>query len=259
LTAFIDTATLARSSTYPEYFRIQQSIVRTVVPDGTQSRLDEPMKTTCKRDWRAAWLLLTPGLLLPLFAQQSSSLAITGRTGTARVTQVRGRNYVDVEDLARLTNASIHFNGNQIVVSFSDAEPAPAAQPGFSKDFVNAGIEAMAQQREWRAALKYAIEGGYPLTESWLSSFRARAQQALSVASVAAATDADRSALPLLTSQFNRMGSLSDKYLGMAVSLSYIDPKSLDNDTLDQKMIACTHSLSSMATANQFVDDGTCH
>jgi hypothetical protein len=54
------------------------------------------------------------------------------------------------------------------------------------------------------------------------------------------------------------MRALTDKYLQMTKSMTYIDPNSLDNDPLDQKLRACGHSLASMATANQFVDDGSC-
>jgi hypothetical protein len=54
------------------------------------------------------------------------------------------------------------------------------------------------------------------------------------------------------------MQKLNDKYLQMAKSLTYIDPNSLDNDPLDQKIRTCGHSLASMATANEFVDDGSC-
>ena len=122
----------------------------------------------------------------------------------------------------------------------------------------NGLVEAMARQREWRATLKNAIERSYPLAENWLSDLKAKANQALITASVSTSTAADKDALPFLTNQFNNMSQLSDKYLQMALSLSYIDPKSLDNDALNQKIIACTQSLASMATTNQFVDDGSC-
>jgi hypothetical protein len=54
------------------------------------------------------------------------------------------------------------------------------------------------------------------------------------------------------------MQKLSDKYLQMAKSMTYIEPNSLESDPLDQKIRTCAHSLASMATANQFVDDGSC-
>jgi hypothetical protein len=220
---------------------------------------DFDAKNTVRGNRWAAWALLISGTLPPLAAQQINSLSVTGKTGSAKVIRVNGRGYVDVEDLVRLLKASLQINGSQMVLTLSDADQAPPVQPGFSKAFVTAGIEALAQQREWRAALKYAIEGGYPLTESWLSSYRARAQQALQLASVNATTTSDQNAAPFLKNQFDKLSSLSDKYLGMATSLSYIDRDSLDNDSLDQAILACNRSLSSMATANQFVDDGTCH
>lgn len=211
-------------------------------------------------NFQRAIQIVLPVLALPLVAQQINSLSIAGQTGSARVVQVGGRNYVEVEGLARLTNSSISFNGTQIIVTPSGANansPAPAP-PGFSKGFVTAGIEAMARQREWRATLKNAIERSYPLAENWLSDLKAKANQALITATVSTTTAADKDALPFITNQFNNMSQLSDKYLQMALSLTYIDPNSLDNDALNQKIIACTQSLASMATSNQFVDDGSC-
>jgi hypothetical protein len=210
--------------------------------------------------WALAALLILSALALSLAAQQSTSLIIAGQRGSAKVIQVDGRNYVDVEGFARLTNSSISFNGNQIVLTLAGAAaPAPAAPAtGFSKDFVIAGIEAMAVIREWHAALRNAIERSYPLGEDWLATYRAQALTALRLASVAVNTTADQNALPFLTNEFNNMVKLSDKYLQMAKSVTYIKPDSLDTDPLDQKIRKCAHSLASMATANQFVDDGSC-
>jgi hypothetical protein len=207
-------------------------------------------------------LLILLAVALSLAAQQSNSLIIAGQPGSAKVIQFDGRNYVDVEGLARLTNSSIGFDGNQIVLTLAGATtggPTPAAPTaGFSKDFVNAGIEAMAQIREWRAALKTAIDNSYPITENWLAANRAQAQQSLRVASVAVNTTSDKNVLPFLTNEFNNMRKLSDKYLQIATARTYIPPGSLDGDPLDQKIRACGHSLASMATTNQFVDDGSC-
>jgi len=191
-------------------------------------------------------------------AQPSTSLTVTGQTGSANVIQMHGKNYVDVEGLARITNASISFRATEIVMTMGSRPDTPAAPEGFSKEFVTAGIELMAEQREWRAALKYAIEGGYPLSADWLNSFRAKTQRALQLATVSSNSSADKDALSLLRTQFDNMSKLTEKYLQMAASLTYIDPRSLDSDPLDQKINSCGHSLASMATANRFVDDGTC-
>jgi hypothetical protein len=215
-----------------------------------------------KMRWPLTALLILLVLALSLAAQQSNSLIIAGQPGSAKVIQVDGRNYVEVEGLIRLTKSSISLNGNQIVLtlpgSAADAPTPATSTPGFSKDFVAAGMEAMAQMREWHAALKNAIDRSIPLGEDWLTAHRAQAQQALRLASLAANTAADKNAFPFLSNEFNNMRQLSDKYLQMSKSLTYIAPGTLDSDPLDQKMRTCGRSLASMATANQFVDDGSC-
>jgi len=213
--------------------------------------------------WCLAALLILSALAVSLVAQQTNSLIIAGQPGSAKVIQVAGRNYVEVEALARLTNSSISFNANQIVLTLPgttpDASSAPAPPPaGFSKDFVTAGIEAMAQIREWHAALKNAIQRGYPLADAWLAPYRNQSQQAVRLTSLAINTPSDKNAFPFLTNEFNNMQKLTAKYLQMSVSMNYISPDSLDSDPLDQKILTCAHSMSSMATANQFIDDGSC-
>jgi hypothetical protein len=221
------------------------------------------VKTSLARTtWIAGTTLLASLLAIAVAAQQSSSLVIAGQSGSAKVTQINGHNYVDVEGLARMTGGALSFNGSQIVLnlpgSASGAAVTAAPAPGFSKAFVTAGIEAMSQVREWHAALKNAIEGGYPLRSDWLNTFKARAQQSLRLASVAVNTDSDSSAMPFLTNEFNNMSQLSDKYVQKTKSMSYFAPDALANDPIDQKIVACAHSLASMATTNQFVDDGSC-
>ena len=213
--------------------------------------------------WKVATIVLLPALALTLAAQQVSSLAVAGQQGRAKVLQVQGTNYVEVNGLARVTGGSLSFSGSQIVLTLpgsggdSSAPPAASA-PGLSSEFLSAGIEAMSQVREWHAALKNAVEHSYPLGADWLGSFRAQAQQALRLAGVAARTDQDHQAFQLLTNAFNNMNKLSDKYLQMTVKMNYIAPDAISNDPLDARLVACGHSLASMASARQFVDDGSC-
>jgi len=152
--------------------------------------------------WKVATIVLLPALALTLAAQQVTSLAVAGQQGQARVMQVQGTNYVEVNGLA--------------------------------------------------------VEHSYPLGADWLGSFRAQAQQALRLAGVAARTDQDKQAFQLLTNEFNNMSKLSDKYLQMTVNMNYIAPNAISNDPLDARLVACGHSLASMASARQFVDDGSC-
>jgi len=116
----------------------------------------------------------------------------------------------------------------------------------------------MAQVREWHAALRNAIERGYPLSAEWLDAFRRNAQQSLRLAEVAATTDMDHKAFPYLQNEFNNMGALSDKYMQMTKSMNYIAPDSLANDPLDQRLLTCGRSMASMVTSQQFVDEAAC-
>ena len=216
-----------------------------------------------------ATFLALPAMAITLLAQQTNSLVVSGQQGQASVIQVQERDYVEVEGLARVVSGTISFSGNQIVLTISgvrgNAAPgtaapsaAPASAPGFSNEFKTAGIEAMAEIREWHTALRTAIERGVPLNAEWLTPYRAQAREALRLASVAINTDSDRSVYPFVVNEFNNMSALTDKYLQMTKNMTYIDPDSLKSDPVDQKIVTCARSLASMATANQFVDDGSC-
>lgn len=226
------------------------------------------MRTHSKSPWvKLAVILILPLVGLTLMAQQITSLSVNGQEGQAQVVQVQGRNYVDVNGLTRILNGSISFSGNQIVLTLAgsggssgdSSVSAPPPPQGLSKDFLNAGIEAMSQVREWHAALKTAIERSYPISNDWIAPLRRQAQQSLRLAEVAASTPDDKNAYQLLANAFNMMVKLSEKYLGMASNVSYIDPNSLSNDPTEQRLVACGHSLVSMASSGQFVDDGSCH
>jgi hypothetical protein len=214
--------------------------------------------------WRSGMLLVI--VLLPLLflvAQQTSSLLVDGPLGQARVIQVQGKNLVDVDEFARITGATLRFNGTQIILtlpSSADISSHPAAAPsgGLSKPFLTAGIETMREILEWHAALKTAIERGYPLSDEWLGNFRRQIQSSLKHTEAAASTDMDQQAYPLLVNEFNNMEALTDRYLNITASRDYLAPDSLSNDPLEQKVLTCWRSMESMASSNQFVDDGAC-
>lgn len=212
--------------------------------------------------------LLSVAVLVTLFAApQNRTLVLTGHPGELTVMEMGGRYYVDIEALTQLANGSLSFTGNQIALTLSapatstpavNSEASPPTTPGFSKDFLKAGIEEMSVIREWRSALTNAVRQGYPVTEDWVAGFRGQAQQNLRLVSVAASTDADRNALRLLNNEFNNMKKLSDRFVKANQSRTYVPPTALDNDPLDQRILSCAHSLAAMAANNQFVDDGSC-
>ena len=212
--------------------------------------------------------MLLSVLLLPLLilvAQQRRELLIDGHSGQAGVIQMQGKNYVELDELARITGGSLRFAENQIILTLpasgetsSQKVQASAPPAGFSREFVSAGIETMRQILEWHAALKTAIERGYPLSDDWLGYFRRQIESSLKRLEAVASTDMDRKAVPLMTNEFENMTALTDKYLKITASRDYFAPDSLRRDPLEQKVLACWQSLSSMASSNQFVDDGSC-
>jgi hypothetical protein len=209
-------------------------------------------------------ILLLP--LLVLVAQQTSALLIEGQQGQTRVIQVQGKDYVEVDELARITGGSLRFVGNQIILTLPGSgdtssqavQSAPTPPVGLSRPFLAAGIETMREILEWHAALKTAIERGYPLSDEWIGNFRRQIQSSLKHTEAMASTDTDQKAFPLLSNEFNTMNALTDKYLKITVSRDYLAPNSLNSDPLNQKLLACWQSLASMASSNQFEDDGSC-
>jgi len=210
-------------------------------------------------------LVLSSALAPAVSAQDNRTLTVNGQS--VPVVQQNGRTYVDLEGLARATNASLSFSGNQMTLTLPgvsastapQAATAPPANQGFSRDFMRTAIEAAATMREWHSALASAIQNGYPISASAFEPYRAQATTAMHLVSVAATTSSDQSATQLLNNLLANVGKLSDKYVGMRANLTYIDPNSLRNDAVDQRIIACGHSLSSMAASGQFSDDGSCH
>jgi hypothetical protein len=213
-----------------------------------------------------AALFATSILVLSQNTPTNRTLIVSGQTGQASVIQKDGRSYVDIEELARLTNGSLGFKGSQITLTLpaassvapSTPEAVQSAAPTFSKDFMKAGIEAMAVVREWRSALVSAVQNGYPVTEESVAAYRADAITNLRLVSVAVSTDADRNALPLLNSELGNTRKLSDKIVAAHKDMRNISPDALKNDPLNQQILSCARSLSSMAASGLFQDDGTC-
>ena len=221
-------------------------------------------RNTIRTSMMLVTILLLP--LLVLAAQEASALLIEGQQGQTRVIQVQGKNYVEVDELARITGGSLRFVGNHIILTLprsGDAssqavQSAPAPPVGLSRPFLAAGIETMREILEWHAALKTAIERGYPLSDEWFRNFRRQIQASLKHTEAMASTDMDQKAFPLLTNEFNTMNTLTDEYVKITASRDYLAPNSLNSDPLNQKLLTCSQSLASMASSNQFVDDGSC-
>lgn len=225
-----------------------------------------------KESWRG-WLILlvlliVPGLARSQAVQQSRTLIVNGRSGPVKIMEIDGRSYVDLESLARIVNGTLGFSGNQITLTLpssaagTESAAAPSKLPansGFSKEFLRASIEEMAVIREWRSALVNSIENNFPIQEDWVERYRGQADTSLGLASVAASTDSDRSAVKLLSNEFDNMKALSVQLLAERKSMQHVSPEHLNDDPLNQKILTCARSLASMAVGGQFVDDASCH
>ena len=235
------------------------------------------MRTRQSFAWMlAGGLLAVSGIAVAQDPNQNRTLIVNGQSANVPVIQVNGRSYVDLEALASAVSGSLSYSGNMIALTLSgpaananttspntiSAPPpatAPASNPGFSREFLQAGIEQMSTLREWHAALAAAIQNGIPVEANWLSPYRTQAATNLRLASVAIQTNSDRKAFQLLTNEFQNMTKLADKYIAARANLSYISPDALKNDDLNQRIVACGHSLGAMAASGQFVDDGSCN
>jgi hypothetical protein len=223
-----------------------------------------------------AALLTAPVVVLSQGTSQKRTLIINGQSTQVPVIQVNGQSFVGLEALADAVHGSLSYAGSMVALSVpigsaNSAPPTttsatsslssqgPSSNVGFSRGFLNAGIEQMSTLREWHTALATAIQNGIPITAGLLAPYRAQATTNLRLAQVAATTPSDRNAYQLLSNEFQNMATLSDKYIKKRADLSYIPPDALQNDDLNQRVIACGHSLGAMAASGQFVDDGSCN
>jgi hypothetical protein len=211
-----------------------------------------------------AGLSILPAKVLSQGVEESRFFVVAGEAGQASVVRIRGKSYVDLEDLARLTRGSLSFNGNQTTLTLpgtaaNTAGKTPPAGSEFSKEFLRSAIEEMAVIREWRIAFTNAVQKGIPVVDDWISQYRGAAQTNLRLASVAASTDSDRNAYQLLSNEFENMRKLSDRFVAAHTALNYIEPDALNNDPLDQQILSCARSLAAMAASGQYVDEGSCH
>lgn len=226
----------------------------------------------CRGLLLALSLVMVSASMFGQLKQQSRTLTINGQSGEAAVVQLDGRLYVDLGTLASIANGSVAFQGDRIVVKLPSASaneptvarpPDHAADSGFSREFMRAGIEEIGLMREWASPLAYAIQNGYPVTEQWVAGYREQAANGLRLASVAATTDADRSALQLLTNEFEAVKDWSNKLVEARKSMDAakyaMSTSELQNDPLSQKIVTCGRFLGPMLASGQFQDDPSCH
>lgn len=217
---------------------------------------------------REVWVMLAAAMMATSLARSQEriqTVVVDGYSGSVPVKQMNGKNYVEVEALARVVNGSLSFKATQIVLKLSSAgetkvaaSPNPTAPPGLSKEFLRAGNEAMSAIRDWHSALASSFENQSGITPAELAGYQSEAMTSLQVEQAAVTTDADQKAAQLIANQYQQMKDLSDKYQEKRVNMSYIEPSALKNDSLDQDLVACGKLLREMMANGQFTEEPTC-
>lgn len=197
---------------------------------------------------------------------QTRSVVINGNSGNIQIVQVGGKEYIDVKALVQITQGTLSFQGNQIILNLpmqAGSQSEPSGDPNaLSRQFMKAGVEEISLLREWASPLANAIENGFPVTDHWVQGFRAKAADGLRLASVTATTAADKSVSELLRNEFAMVDAWSNKLLEahkrMDTAKYATSHDALKNEPESQTITACAHSLESMLTSGTFQDDGSC-
>ena len=221
--------------------------------------------------------LLSLGLSLGLILFVSETVAqdtptrtliVNGKTVDAGVLLVEGRSYVDIEGLAKGMGGSVTFEADQISLMIPGQLPSaapqttPQSQEGMSKDFQKVAVFTLAEMREWRGAIGTVITSGMPVVGTWSQDYHDRVEADLMQATLAASTDSDRQALPLLQQEFALLTEWADTVLEERKALNAartIDPNSLQNDQSLARISKCGQFLSAMIVSGTFSDDSSCH
>lgn len=209
------------------------------------------------------------------FAQgkQDREVTVNGQTGRAEVIEQSNRIFVDLAALARIGHGTLSYQGNQIVLTIPEtvgkesdrgiSEPIHSNPNALSQDFMRAGIESIAQMREWASTLAYAIQNGYGVTDQWVAGYRDQAGQALLVTQGLITTDGDRQAFELLKHEFESVRQWSDQLVEakkkMDTAKYSTSANALRDEPLSQHIITCGHFLARMLGGSVFQDDASCH
>lgn len=217
-------------------------------------------------------VLLSAVMVVAQTEAQTETLSVHGYQGQARVIRDRGRVFVDVEELARITKGSLSYEEDRIILRLT---PSDASEPTrdvaeksrFSPAFIRAAIEAMASIREWGGMLQVIVENGYPVGKAMagntIRAYQGRAADRLALASAAASTDDDHRGIELLRNEFNSVQTWAERFLDARNSLNAADLSTSENPLKDdedaQKIIRCGQFLAQMFADGSFEDDAACH
>jgi hypothetical protein len=121
------------------------------------------------------------------------------KSGETQLLQVNRKSHIEIQSLARLTQGILSFNTDQTILTLPPSDSngqasTPQAKAGFSRAFVQAGIEKIGLIREWRIAIVNAGQNNSPVAEDCVSTQNRLANKDLALASAAVIADDDSSA-----------------------------------------------------------------
>jgi hypothetical protein len=216
-------------------------------------------------------VLLMVAMAMAQSQREGEALSVQGYQGQASVIRYQGRVFVDAQALAQITNGSLSFEKDRIILTLPGPDGSLSSDDvhtsSFSRPFIKAAIEAMASIREWGGTLQAVVENGYPVGNTTagntIMAFEGRAADSVALASAAASTDSDYHGLELLKNEFSSVQSWADRYVKARNSLSAANVNTSENPLKDdseaQKIIHCGQFLAQMFASSSFQDDAVCH
>jgi hypothetical protein len=229
------------------------------------------MLSIMKRVALAGALLMMVVMAMGQMQGPTETLSVQGYQGHAKIVRYDGRVFVDAQELAEITNGSLSFEKNRIVLTLAGAENSTSSDlgrtSGFSRPFTKTAIEAMASIREWGGMLQVIVQNGYPVGKATagntIRAYQGRASDSVALASAAASTEDDHRGVELLRNEFTNVQTWSDSFVDARNSLRAADlttsEDALKDDQEAQKIIHCGQFLAQMFAGGNFQDDAACH
>lgn len=154
-------------------------------------------------------------------------------------------------------------NGEHTIVVNVWSKSRPEAEPvKMSSAFAAAGLSAAFKMELTERKIENSIRRGFPLGEFWIKNDLAEVDDALRLAALSAANDADQQAMQELEKQSTRLRTWSDWLIEqnrhLALTEYYISSSTLDNDERFQNSVACTKFLVSMLSSRTLAQANSC-
>lgn len=149
-----------------------------------------------------------------------------------------------------------------VVNVWSESGPEGPESVRVSSAFAAAGLNAAFKMELTERKIENSIRRGFPLGEFWIQNDLAEVDDALKLAGLSVANDADQQALQELEKQSTRLRNWSDWLIDqnrrLALTEYYISSSTLDNDQRFQNSVACTKFLVSMLSSRTLAQANSC-